>query len=283
MKTIDVILPIGKPGAPTGNEVPELTRYDGQTLIDWAVREAVQARANRILLVAPEGHAPAQMIARHLWRSIRSHKSAAVNGRLRMDFLFHPVTDEEGWDGVVRAAALQCRGDQALLIDPTIALTTADRIVPYASFTLRKVSERIGDMPLCALAELPWDEALSMPVVTGPGLAPADDVPGSDRLKVFAGRAVLPLPLPRLARSATGAFPFDTLISTLHDAQVQPIQLLLKPRDARFVQPGEAAKETGPDGQTDPQGMALLAYEPALAPAILNGTGFAANASFRAG
>lgn len=66
LSDIAVIVPVGKPGAERGRSLPGMERFNGGSIIEWAVDEAGQAGAARILMIAPAGDTNAATIGRHL-------------------------------------------------------------------------------------------------------------------------------------------------------------------------------------------------------------------------
>lgn len=131
------------------------------------------------------------------------------------------------------------------MLDPVTLLTAGDRITTFAGFMLRRAAQDHapgeGARPLLATAELPWEEALSLPVLV--------EAPGSSRpvlsldrpaaratLTVFAGRALVPLPLPEapLPDAPSALFPGEALAATLLAAGARCLPLPFHPLDLRF-------------------------------------------------
>lgn len=250
---IDVILPLGKPGAPAGQGAVEMTRFNGRTLLEWAVEEACHAGAARILAAAPAGWAEAGPLLRHLRQTLRARRG----GPLPLELIEAPAEDPEGWDGLIRAALGQARGGQALVLDPVTLLTAGGRIATFAGFMLRRAAQdrgaEDGDGPLLATAELDWEEALSLPVLAGPPSRPAlaFDRPGTaPALTVFAGRALVPLPMPEALPLAEpqALFPGEALARALVAAGGSCLRLLFQPLDLRFAPPADAPPAPGPAG-----------------------------------
>jgi hypothetical protein len=252
LSDMDVILPVGKPGAAKGHSLPEMERFNGRSMIEWAVDEACQAGAARILMVAPEGNANAPALARHLRQTVLTRRDADRDRhpdrpdphRPRLALLTHPADGPEGWDGLIRAAATRCLGPQALMLDPTIAMTADGRITTFASFMLRRAAVDRGQtaegaaLPstLLATAELDWEDALSLPVLTEPP-ALAYHRPGTaQRLTVFAGRALIALPMPAAPPPVdpSALFPGEALTRALIAAGGETLRLLFHPLDLRF-------------------------------------------------
>lgn len=253
---IDAILPLGKPGRPPGTGPRELEPFGGRALIDWAAEEALLARAGRILLVAPqEDGGGADAVARHLRETVVAQWNADRGGSVSVVLLHHPAGSAEGWDGAIRTAAAACRGDSALVIDPALILRGDRGICTFTAFMLRRAAQERPGVPLLALADTPWEEALDQPVLTAPGTQPtlSFDRGGSDGHAAFIGRALIPLPddLPPMPGGAggwppLGQFPFEALAARLLAAGAETMQLLLVAQDMRFWAPGRTA--AGPAG-----------------------------------
>lgn len=255
---IDVILPIGKPGAPAGQQAIEMSRFNGKTLIEWAVEEAIHAGATRILMVAPQDHAAAPAIARHLRQTVLARRGTGRGtdrGQVpRIALLVHAPDATEGWDSLIRQAVGKARGSQALLIDPVTVLTAEGRITTFASFMLRRAAlERTpgqDGLPLVATADLPWEEALSLPVLADTSARPSltfDRPAIASALTVFAGRALIPLPMPEASSWAdpTALFPAEALVRALLAAGGQGVHLLFQPLDLRFSPLTDTAPDPG--------------------------------------
>ena len=233
---IDAILPIGKPGTPRGHTPPELATLNGQSLIAWAAQEAVHAGATRILMVAPEGHPEAGAIVDQLQKVLQTHHTAT--GRpVQLVPLVRPVDGPEGWDGLIRTAAHHCHGTQVLLVDPATAMMDGGQITTLTALMLRRAASDIGPVPLLAIAGLEWEEALSLPVFTenDAGLSPAFHHPVTDSCLVFAGRALLPLPLPDAAfADLPDQIPYEPLTRLLLSAGGKGVKSRFRPVDFRF-------------------------------------------------
>lgn len=246
---IDAILPIGKPGAAAGRGPSEMALFNGRPLIAWAAEEALHAGAGRILMVAPEGH-PDSAAAGHLRQALQAHH-AATGRAVALVQLAHPVDGPEGWDGLIRAAARHCLGTRALLIDPATVLTDGGRITTFGAFMLCSAASDTDPVPLLAVAELEWEEALSLPVFTeeGAGFAAAFHHPTSDTSLAFTGRALLPLPLPEAATSSwPDQFPFEPLTRLLLSAGGRAVRMLFHPIDHRFTGVAAPAPENPSPG-----------------------------------
>ncbi len=256
---IDAILPIGKPGRPVGRDAPEMTVFNGRPLIAWAAEEALHAGAARILMVAPEGYHDTAAIADQLHRALQAHH-AATGHPVQLVQLSDPANGPEGWDGLIRAAARHCNGTRALLVDPATALTDGGLITTYGAFMLRRAALDTGPVPLLAIAELDWEDALLLPVFTedDTGLAPAFHPPATDTCLAFTGRALLPLPLPEAAAGLPDQFPFEPLTRLLLSAGGREVELRFHPVDFRFA----GADAPVPEGP--PPGTRLPAFTPRL-------------------
>lgn len=235
--TLDVIMPIGKPGAPAGQDAAELALFNGRPLIVWAAEEALHAGATRILMVAPEGYTEAGAIADQLQQVLQTHH-AATGRPVQLVPLVRPVDGPEGWDGLIRTAAQHCHGAQVLLVDPATAMIDGGQITTFAALTLRRAASGFGPVPLLATAGLDWEEALSLPVFTGEDtdLVPAFHHPVTDSCLVFAGRTLLPLPLPDTAVSdLPDQIPFESLTRLLLSVGGKGVKLRFRPVDFRFA------------------------------------------------
>lgn len=250
---IDAILPIGKPGLPAGRDAPEMAMFNGRRLIAWAAEEAIHAGATRILMVAPEGYPDTAAIADQLHRALQAHQ-AATGRPVQLVQLVHPADGPEGWDGLIRAATRHCNGTRALLVDPVIALTDGGLITTFGAFMLRRAALDTGPVPLLAIAELDWEDALLLPVFTGDdaGLAPVFHPPATDTCLAFAGRALLPLPLPEAAASLPDPFPFEPLTRLLLSIGSRVVELRFRPVDFRFAEADTPAPEGPPPGSRLP-------------------------------
>lgn len=258
-EVIDAILPIGKPDRPAGHDAPEMAMLDGQPLIAWAAEEALHAGATRILMVAPEGYPDTAAIADRLHRALQTHH--ATTGRpVQLVQLAHPADGPEGWDGLIRAAARHCNGTWALLVDPATALTDGGLITTFGAFMLRRAATGAGPVPLLAIAELDWEDALLLPVFTedDTGLATACHPPATDTCLAFAGRALLPLPLPEAAAGLPDQFPFEPLTRLLLSAGGQEVELRFHPVDFRFAGTGDPVPEGPPPGSRLPTSTSRL-------------------------
>ncbi len=239
----DAILPLGKPGVAAGAKMVELGLFHGRSLIEWAAEEALHAGARRIILAAPQGFAPAAAIVRHLRAALRQYCVARGRGTVRILLIEHPVDTVEGWDGVIRAATLRCRGPYALMIDPSMALFGEGLITTFAAFMLRRAWIERGPVPLLAVTQIDWEAALALPVVTGPADRPEisfDRPIDQGVLPVFAGRAMLPLPvgpvLPALPHWPTSAqFPFEPFVRHLLANGGHALQLHFELSDCRVA------------------------------------------------
>lgn len=266
---VDAILPLGKVPLVAGQTAPELATVHKLALIDWAVDEALQAGATRLILVAPDGYGPAAAIAGRVRHRVanRPLREGAIPAGVVL--LHHGCTGPEGWDGMIRAAASLCETPHAVLIDPMILLMSGKQVVTLTAFMLRRDHAESGmDQPLLVAAKLPWDDALHWPVISRAGVNPAltYDRP-DDELLVFAGRAILALPLP--APEGDGASPwpvpyrfaYETLTrlllrqgATIFGLSFEPVdaaagsarmQALRKGRDAQLPAPLQLTARVG--------------------------------------
>lgn len=237
---LDAILPLGRSGS-ARRPALEFALVHGRATIDWAVQEAVQAGATRLVLAAPSDYAPAEAILAHVraWLAAQAPRAGLPGAEAIL--LRCTISGAEGWDALVRAAASHCRGAAALLIDPAMPLFGGGQVVTAAAFILRRVAQD-GDprAPRLALARLPWQAALRLPVLSGPvwRLAFRFDRAGpGDLLTVFAGRALLSLPLPDPEDCAASPwpaayrFPFETLVRLLLAQGGQGVRLPFAPAD----------------------------------------------------
>lgn len=223
-EVLDVVLPLGKPGLPTDAIPAELRRLYGRSLIEWAAEEAILAGATRILLVAPEGFTPAPAIARQLRQAVHAYLAAGTNRpRIRVALLVLPVTGTHGWDSMIEAVLPRCRGRWAMVIDPALALIAGSKIATFAAFMLRSAAQEGAHTPHLVVARTAWEDALSLPVLTtSPTKAQLclDRNSGEAELTIFAGRALLPLPVTRASDGLVSAawpseawFPFECFVA----------------------------------------------------------------------
>ncbi|NGM43910.1 hypothetical protein G5B31_00015 [Rhodobacter sp. SGA-6-6] len=249
---LDVVLPLGKPGTGEVRGIPEMARFHDRALIEWAAEEAILAGATRIIMVSAEGFAAGPVLADRLRQFVRTHQ--ARKGRhIRTALLVHPAAGgEEGWDGLIHMALRRCRGSVAVVVDPTTILLRDGKITTYTAFMLCRAAGDHGRRPLLAVATLPWEDALSLPVLTGPEERPplTFDRPGDcDSLTVFAGRAVVPLPVPGDGPAPPplyGQFPFEPLTQLLLARNGQMLRLPFRPVEFRHATDAETA--AGPRG-----------------------------------
>ena len=247
---IDAILPIGKPGSPAGRGPAEMDLFNGRPLIAWAAEEALHAGAARILMVAPEEHPGIAAAADQLQQALQAHH-AATGRSIPLVQLIHPADGPDGWDGLIRAAARHSLGARALLVDPATVLTDGGLITTFGAFMLRGAARDTGPVPLLAIAEQEWEEALSRPVLVedDAGLAVAFHHPASDTCLVFAGRALLPLPLPEpVVPDFPDQFPFEPLTRLLLSAGGRGVKMLFHPIDCRFTGAAPPVPEGLPAG-----------------------------------
>lgn len=224
----EAILPLGRlPLQPDGRPV-ELLPLNRRPLLDWALEEAVQARVSRILLVAGAAYGPAAALHDHA-RQVLKALPLRPNQPPPELMLLQPQPEEtpapEGWDALVRAAAARCDGANVLLIDPSMPLLRGRQVVTYTGFMLGRAAAALPpEQPLLAHAELPWERALALPVLVPRGKRLRfrfDRSLRGEAATVFAGRALLRLPLPAPENTAlTGwtaayRFPFETLVRLL--------------------------------------------------------------------
>lgn len=225
---IEAILPLGRLPVPADGGAAELRLLNRRPLLDWALEEAVQARASRILLVAAADYAPAAALLDHARRAIKAMQTRPDQPMPDLDLILPDRTDPasaEGWDRLVRLAALQCKGPSALLIDPAMPLLRGRQVVTYASFMLCRAATTLPPaQPLLAHAALPWDRAIALPVLVPRGKRLRfrfDRSLRGDTVTVFAGRALLRLPLPPVETVTDSGwpqayrFPFETLVRLL--------------------------------------------------------------------
>ena len=237
---IDVILPIGKPGAAADRSPPEPVEFNGRSMLQWAVEAAAQAGANRILLVAPERHPFTADIIRQLRDVLMSRSALPDERQIQLATLIKRVTPDYGWDNLIHAAAAHVRGPQAMLIDPAMALISEGKVNTFTAFKLRRAAAEQTGALLLATAITTWQDALCLPVLEGTslGLSLSRHRAPVDELTVFAGRALIPLPL---AVSGSGAiargsedFPFEGLLRDLLARRAELLQQTVTPIDCRF-------------------------------------------------
>lgn len=238
---LDAILPLGKPGAAVSNEIAELVQIHQRPLIDWAVDEALQAGASRILLVAPVGYRAAGEILAAVQACLAAQSGKPGQDPVQAVLLLRKADGPEGWDGLIRTAASRCTGSRALLIDPAMLLVSGRQIVTSTAFMLRRTDLAGGTMaPILALANASWEDAVHLPVVDGLEGMPDfrfDRGGETDTLPVFAGRALLHLPLPEPEDCAASPwpisyrFPFETMIRVLNRQSAQAFALTFEPLD----------------------------------------------------
>ena len=243
---LDAILPLGRLPLQPGGTPVEMLLLNRRPMIDWAVEEAMQAGASRLWLVAAQDHAPAEALLRHVQGLLRALPLRLGHLQPQVQLLRHTAApDPEGWDGLVRLAAQSCTGKSALLIDPSLPLLRGRQVVTYTAFMLGRAAAALPpDQPLLAHAELPWERALALPVMARRGnrlRLRFDRSLHGDRLTVFAGRALLRLPLHTATDNAGTAwpsayrFPHETLVRGLlaQGAKGYPVDFepLEHPRD----------------------------------------------------
>ncbi len=206
--SVAAILPLGKFSRSLEDKPAELTLYHRRSFLDWAVDEALEAGAGRLVLIASRdyGHGPGMLA------SLQQRFSPGSKGTRPDIQLLRPDQGPDAeWDGLVRQAAAECTGPHALLIDPALLLTQGGRVVTFTASRLCH-AQRPGTRGACsvfATARLPWVEALHMPVIDGSNdrLQLRFDRAGTEEtLDVFAGRALLSLPL-RQPDAATSPWP----------------------------------------------------------------------------